>query len=61
MHKPDEINIKPFDAGYNIVAGIELKSTMLKAGYSYGFSKVYQNQYRNLVFSLSTCYFFKRR
>lgn len=56
-YKQNTINIKSFDAGYNIITGVEIKNAELKASYSYGFNKVYMNEYRNLVFSFSLSYF----
>ena len=58
-YKQNTTNVKPFDAGYNIIAGIEIKNTAVKVSYSYGFDKVYRNEYRNLAFAFSATCFFK--
>jgi hypothetical protein len=57
----NDTNIKPFDFGINILAGVEWKSFQLTANYSRGFSQVYSDggyNYKNAVFSVSLAYLF---
>ncbi|MDE3235315.1 MAG: PorT family protein [Bacteroidota bacterium] len=56
-----ETHIKPFDAGYNVLAGLEWKSFELTANYSMGLANIDPGPtvYKNKVTSIGITYFFK--
>jgi hypothetical protein len=53
--------VKPFDVGYNFVAGLQWKRFQLTANYSHGFSRVFSSDnwsFRNQEFAVSFGYYF---
>ena len=56
--------IKPFDAGYNMLAGIEWQNFQLTGSYNYGFVNVYpdaETELKNRVFNISLTYLFSSK
>jgi hypothetical protein len=55
----NQININPFDFGFDLLAGVEWKKFQLAANYSRGFSQVCSDggyNYKNAVFGISLAY-----
>ncbi len=53
--------IKPFDIGFNVLAGVEFKGFQLTARYSRSFSEIYSDDgynYKNASFEFSIAYSF---
>jgi len=56
-------NLKPYDFGFNILAGIQINEFEIVAGYSRGITDVFSNselynaKYKNAVFNLSARYY----
>ncbi len=61
-YKANTTAIRPFDFGYNVLAGIELKKFQFTFNYSHGFSNIYPADdnwdFKNQVFNFSVAYLF---
>lgn len=63
-YKANTTTVKPFDFGYNALAGVEYKKLQFTFNYSHGFGNVYPYDYatfKNQVFNFSLAYFFLQK
>lgn len=63
-HEITPMNVKPFDYGYSGLIGFDIGRFQITAKYSRGltdltYATTYMHNYRNKVFSISACYYFK--